>query len=304
MITRGTGDVFPAEASLSYVGDGFDRLTTVMLRDVSVRERLEAESRARVEAETTSRRIMLMLSYVAHEMGNPLNGLLGFAQLMASDTDHPLVPEQSRRLEHMLASGRILETLLRDVLDLGRFKTGHLLVDLIPVDAARSVADAVAAVSVQAGQSKVSLAVSPASPALRVIADAGRLHQCLLNLLTNAIKYNRSGGWVKIAVQRDEEGVTISVRDNGLGIDAAQREHLFEPFNRLGRQPAAAPGSGLGLVITRLLVGAMNGYLRVESEAGIGSCFSITLPGPSIDPIPGGAVSQAGATPRQPAEPR
>ena len=277
-MARANGACFPVEVSVSRVGEGIDRLTTVMLRDISDRERLEAESRSRIEAETASRTKTLMMSYIAHEMGNPLNGLLGFAQLMVADVGHPLAPEQAKRLEHIVASGRHLQGLMLDVMDLGRFETGELTIDLRPVDAARCVEDAAAAVSSLAGQAGVTLSSLPVSPSIRCAADADRLHQCLLNLLTNAIKYNRSGGWVRIEVKGDSEEVAIAVRDNGLGLDALQRQHLFEPFNRLGRQRAAAPGAGLGLVITRQLVEAMNGQLRVDSEPGLGSCFTIVLP--------------------------
>ena len=287
LMSRASGAGFPVEVSVSRVGEGTDRLTTLMLRDVGDRERLEAESRLRIEAETTSRTKTLMMSYIAHEMGNPLNGLLGFAQLMTTDVGYPLAPEQARRLEHIVTSGRHLEGLMRDVMDLGRFETGNLTIDLVPVDAAGCVEDAVEAVSAQAQLAGVTLSSLPVSASIRFAADADRLHQCLVNLLTNAIKYNRAAGWVRIEVKGDTEEVAIVVRDNGLGLDALQLRHLFEPFNRLGRQRAAAPGAGLGLVITRQLVEAMNGQLRVESVPGLGSCFTIvlrTVPGTAAPP--------------------
>jgi signal transduction histidine kinase len=167
---------------------------------------------------------------------------------------------------------------MRDVMDLGRFGSGKLTIDLRSVDVAACAQGAVAAVSAQAAQAGVTVSSLPVSPSLRVTADADRLRQCLLNLLTNAIKYGRSGGWARIEVAGDSQAVAISVRDNGLGMDDSQRQHLFEPFNRLGRQRAGAPGAGLGLVITRQLVEAMNGQLRVESGPGLGSCFTIVLP--------------------------
>ena len=280
-ITRANGECFPTEMSVSRVGEGTDCLTTVMLRDISDRERLEAESRSRIEAETASRTKTLMLSYIAHEMGNPLNGLLGFAQLMATDDSNPLPAVQEKRLAQILASGKHLEALMRDVMDIGRFETGKLSVELRPVNAARCAQDATEAVSALAEQAGVTLACLLASASVHCAADAGRLYQCLVNLLTNAIKYNRRGGWARIEVTGDSTEVAIAVRDNGFGLDAPQRQHLFEPFNRLGRQQAAAPGMGLGLVITRQLVEAMNGQLRVESAPGLGSCFTIALPGAS-----------------------
>jgi signal transduction histidine kinase len=135
-----------------------------------------------------------------------------------------------------------------------------------------------AAVSAQAEQAGVALSCAPAMPSPWILADADRLHQCLVNLLTNGVKYNRRGGTVRIDLQGDARQVVIAVRDNGLGMSPQQRERLFEPFNRLGRERAVMPGAGLGLVITRQLVEAMNGQLRVESEPDSGSCFMIVLP--------------------------
>jgi len=303
-ITRASGECFPTEMSVSCVGEGSDRLTTVMLRDISDRERLEAESRSRIEAETVSRTKTLMLSYIAHEMGNPLNGMLGFAQLMAADVSNHMPPVQAQRLTQILASGKHLEALMRDVMDLGRFETGKLTVELRPVNAVCCAQDATEAVSALAQQAGVTLTCLPMSAQAQCAADVGRLHQCLVNLLTNAIKYNRPGGWARIEVTSDPQELAIAVRDNGMGMDALQRQHLFEPFNRLGRQLAATPGAGLGLVITRQLVEAMNGQLRVESEPGQGSCFTIVLPvvlGPSedTDPHADDAASSERSDPRE-----
>jgi PAS domain S-box-containing protein len=279
-MARANGERFPVAMTASSIGDGPDRLTTVMLRDIGDQERLEAESRSRIEAETASRTKTLMMSYIAHEMGNPLNGLLGFAQLMEGDSNEPLSPAQARRLERIVASGRNLQGLMRDVMDIGRFETGNMTVEVQAVDANGCVEDVLAAVSAQAAQVGVTLSGAPAEPPLTILADKDRLHQCLVNLLTNAVKYNRPGGWARIELVAGSQHVDIAVRDNGLGLHASQLQRLFEPFNRLGREQAAMPGAGLGLVITRQLVQAMNGQLRVESVAGQGSCFTITLPRP------------------------
>jgi len=280
VIVRTNGEPLVAEMIVSSVGKGSEKLTTVLLRDVSDRERLEAETRSRIEAVTASRTKTLMLSYIAHEMGNPLNCMLGFAQLMATDANHPLSAVPAKRVEHILASGKHLEGLMRDVMDLGSFETGNLRVEMHPVNATRSAQDAVAAVSALAESAGVTLE-GVFETSVCCAADAARLHQCLVNLLTNAIKYNRRGGWVRVEVLGDSNEVAIAIRDNGFGLNQSQRQHLFEPFNRLGRQLAGAPGAGLGLVITRRLVEAMKGQLRVESEPKLGSCFSVVLRGVS-----------------------
>lgn len=277
-IKSANGDAVPVEMSVSKVGEGADRLTTVMLRDISDRERLEAESRSRIEAETASRTKTLMMSYIAHEMGNPLNGMLGFAQLMAADVEHPLSKPQAKRLEHIANSGRHLQYLMRDVTDFGQFEVGKLTIESRLVNAAGCAQQATEAVSALAEQAGVAVTCVLASASVYCVADAARLHQCLVNLLTNAIKYNRAGGWARIEVTGSSTEVAIAVRDNGLGMDALQRQHLFEPFNRLGRQLTAMPGAGLGLLITRQLVEAMNGQLQVVSEPGAGSCFTVVLP--------------------------
>jgi len=288
----------PAEASASRVGQGRHAVTTVILRDVSDRERLQSESMARVAAETANRTKSSMLSYIAHEMGNPLNGLLGMAGLMQRDTLDPLSDKQAARLAHILTSSRSLAVLMRDVLDVGRLEAGKLLVDLQPVDCARCIAEALAAVADMAAQAGVLLVPPPALPSIDAIADGARLQQCLANLLTNAIKYNRPLGKVWVELRCGLEEVAIRVCDNGLGLDETQRAHLFEPFNRLGRQQSATPGAGLGLMITQQLALAMNGRLEFESEAGLGSCFSIVLASAASDagsmPAPTGPASDAG----------
>jgi PAS domain S-box-containing protein len=277
-LSRGNGEHFLAEVSASRVGQDSELLTTVILRDVGDHERLEVELRSRIAAESASHTKTLMMSYIAHEIGNPLTCLLGFAEIMATDVEHPLAQEQVERLEHILASGQQLEALMGEVADLGKIEIDKLAIDVQPVDVAVCVTAAAAAVLALAQRANVTLSSLAVSPSLRVNADAERLHQCLLNLLTNAIKYNRPGGWARIEARGGPNEVAIAVSDNGIGMDATQRRHLFEPFNRLGRQQVAS-GSGLGLVITRQLVEAMHGQLRVDSEPSQGSCFTITLPG-------------------------
>jgi signal transduction histidine kinase len=275
---RADGVVVAAEASASRIGEGPTRLTTLMLRDVGDRERLEEAARARIEAESASRTKTLMMTYIAHEMGNPLNGLLGFAQLMVDDHEHPIPAVQARRLDHVVTSGRRLEALMRDVLDLGRFEVGNLTMLLAPTDLARCVDAAMAAVSEQGRLCGVTLSSSLGGRPILASVDADRIHQCLLNLLTNAIKYNRAGGWARVDVESAAGEARIVVVDNGQGMDARQLQHLFEPFNRLGRQAEATPGAGMGLLITRQLVTAMQGRLRVESEPGCGSRFIMEFP--------------------------
>jgi signal transduction histidine kinase len=218
-----------------------------------------------------------MLSYLAHEIGNPLNAIVGFTQLMQADAANPLPPPQAQRLQHVADAGAHLRALMRDVLDLQRLESGRFDVQLRaldPVDVSRRAVDAIAAEAATAGV-QVSMRIAPGVPALR--ADETRLHQCLLNLLGNAVKYNRAGGRVEIDVSPAGAEVALAVRDDGPGLSRDEQSHLFEPFNRLGRGGGTA-GAGIGLVLTRLLAGAMDGRVTVESEPGRGSCFTLWLP--------------------------
>lgn len=266
------------EVGVSVVGEGRYGLTTVMLRDVSVRERLLAETGARAEAEATSRAKSQMLSYMAHEIGNPLNGMLGFAQLMEIDDAHPLPVAQVERLKHILTSGRHLQALMRDVMDLGAFEAGKLKVDLRTVDAMQVVAIVAAEVSALAERAGVALVIVPTPVALCVTADAERLHQCLTNILSNAIKYSRKNCRVEVILGEEPGWVSFAVRDNGIGMNSEQLDQLFQPFNRLGRHGSKVAGAGLGLAITRQFIEAMNGRILVDSVASQGSRFTLLLP--------------------------
>jgi len=279
-LSRPDGAAVPLEVSVSRVGCGLLELTTLVLRDLSVREQLEAESRARAVAEATSRTRAMMQAYIAHEMGNPLNGMLGCAQLLQADEQSPLTAAQARRVEMIRAGGEQLKALMRDLVDLEHQERGQVGVEIAPVDVVAVADRSLRAVSSLAEQGEVELRKGPCSEGLRVMADAQRLQQCLVNLLSNAVKYNRKGGFVELTISPDRQAglVKIRVRDEGLGMDAAQCEHLFEPFNRLGREHSSTPGTGLGLVVTQQLVAAMGGRIEVTSRIDEGSCFSITLP--------------------------
>jgi signal transduction histidine kinase len=126
----------------------------------------------------------------------------------------------------------------------------------------------------------VALDAEPSMDDLEVLAwaDPERTREILNNLVSNAVKYNRPGGWVRLVVTHDDQLVIIEVRDNGQGMDGEQLSHVFEPFNRLGAEKTRVPGYGLGLTIARTLAAAMGGDLTVQSQQGVGSSFFLTLP--------------------------
>lgn len=243
------------------------------------------EARAqRAAAESASQAKSAFLSRMSHELRTPLNAVLGFAQVMELDQGHPLPAAQRTRLEAIQQAGWHLLDMIDDVLDISRLDAGQVKLDTRPVAVAEALKAVGTLVETQARQQRVTLTWPSQLAADCVVqADPTRLRQILTNLLSNAIKYNRRGGTVRIEVQvvRPAAGaarVEIAVTDTGMGMSDAQQAQLFQPFNRLGRESLVPDGTGIGLVITRHLAQLMGGELRVRSEEGRGSTFTLSLP--------------------------
>ena len=222
------------------------------------------------------------LSRMSHELRTPLNAILGFAQLLKMSTAEPLGAEQWERVDVLERAGRHLLALVNDVLDLSRIEAGHMALH-IGAMGVRGVFDEVHSLVVSTAHAhRVTLhrPIWPDLPEgpLTVRADMLRLQQVLVNLMTNAIKYNRPGGDVWLAASLVGNEVCLSVRDNGHGMTPEQQAHLFEPFNRLGAETSDIDGSGIGMVIVQRLVQLMGGRLSLRSAPGEGTEVSVFLP--------------------------
>jgi PAS domain S-box-containing protein len=218
------------------------------------------------------------LARVSHEMRTPLNAVLGFAQLMqlsavAADPD-----KASSYAGQIRAAGEHLLGLVSDLLDLNQAADGQLRLDLRPLALGRAVEEVLALVGSAAAAQEVTV-VSDVPATLRAMADEQRLRQVLLNLVSNAVKYNRPGGSVRIEARPDDAGsIVLTVQDSGPGMTAAQMDRLFQPFDRLGAERTRVPGTGLGLVISRGLIQAMGGSLVLESTPQVGTRALLTIP--------------------------
>ena len=247
-----------------------------VIKDVSARlhqAQLELEIAA---AERSAAARMEFLSRLSHELRTPLNAVLGFSELMLLDQADALSPNQQRRVQLIGGAGRHLLRLVDDVLDISSIDSGHFSVERRPTPLAPVLASAAALVAseVQAHDIQLALEAPPAS--LSVLADEQRLGQVLANLLSNACKYNRYGGRVRVRTEVQGDEVQIAIEDQGQGLDAAEQAQLFQPFKRL---PATAHlgGTGLGLSIVKLLMEQMGGTVSVSSQPGMGSVFTLTL---------------------------
>jgi signal transduction histidine kinase len=229
---------------------------------------------ARDEAERANAAKDEFLSRISHELRTPLNAVLGFAELLAIDENRP---EQRAALDQILASGHHLLDLVEDVLDVSRMSSGSLAIAVSEVPLSVAVARAVGAVRPLCTERGVQISVSPMAPRLTVLADPGRLHQVLVHLLTNAIVYNRPDGSVWVSGAHEETGVALQIRDDGVGIAAAQLERVFDVFERAGAERTQVAGSGIGLTLSKMLVETMNGAITIDSSVGLGTTVTVEL---------------------------
>ena len=258
--------------------DGSSRRIVGTHTDITRQKQAEQAVRDKQAAELASQAKSEFLSRMSHEMRTPLNAVIGFAQLL----NRPEPQDAGRVAQfstHIVQAGGHLLALVNDVLDLQQVEEGHLSlqIDALPLRAA--VEEAIELMRPQAAQRGIAVS-NEVDAELVVRADAKRLRQVLLNLLSNGIKYNREGGRLRCRTEAggaDGFGVLV-VEDHGQGLAPAELARLFQPFERLGRETSAVEGTGLGLVISRRLVEEMSGQLTLASRPGHGTQARLVLP--------------------------
>jgi signal transduction histidine kinase/CheY-like chemotaxis protein len=237
----------------------------------------EAVRRAKEEAERANEAKSRFLSHMSHELRTPLAAIMGFAELLHRDEK-----DEKRRSwsGFVLDGGRHLLAIVNELLEVSRIEAGKMMLTKEPVDTERAVNDVLDLVAPLGAERGIKLERVPGKRVERAaLADPMRLKQVLLNLVANAIKYNGEGGSVSLEVEQSApDTVRISVTDTGKGMTPEQLEQLFTPFERLGAEHGTTAGSGLGLVVTKGLVEAMDGRISVASEVGAGTTFTIELP--------------------------
>lgn len=289
-----TAQVWSDRASIAaYVSSALLLVAMATLfRTYLLTEAARRESRlAQLQAERLNLAKSGFLSRVSHELRTPLNAILGFGQLLERDL---IEPTELETLAQMLTAGRHLLAIVDDLLDLSRMEGGGLRLSLEPVQLAEVLAQAKSLISPAAKAAAVGIRQRPVSVELHVLADRQRLIQVLLNLFSNAVKYNRRGGNVVIAAGREDSGmVRIEVADSGSGIPSDAIPRLFTPFERLDAASRGIEGTGLGLALARGLVESMGGTLELTSETGVGTTVAFTLPQASA---PAALIAGAAAT--------
>ena len=251
-----------------------------LVKEAESRERAAAAERvARERAETADRAKSAFLATVSHELRTPLNAVIGFSELIEQEAFGPISPRYQEYSAIIVKSGRHLLKIINDILDLAKLQSGRTELWLEPLDAAASIAEAVKLLENRAAEKGVRLrqATDPDLPG--ITADSTRLHQVLINLISNAIKFTPAGGKVEVIARRAAAGITIEVVDTGIGISPEDLPKALEPFGQVeNAMTRTYEGTGLGLPLTKNLVELHGGTFEIDSAPGRGTRVSITFP--------------------------
>jgi len=232
---------------------------------------------ARSTADKANQAKSEFLSSMSHELRSPLNAILGFAQLMDSGLPPPTA-SQKGSIEQILKAGWYLLELINEILDLALIESGKLSMSMEPVSLQEVLRDCQTMIEPQANQRGIQMRFPKFKAPCYIQADRTRVKQVFVNLLTNAIKYNRSEGSLDVTFRpAGKTRMHVSVRDTGQGLSAKKLAQLFQPFNRLGQEESTEEGTGIGLVVSKRLVELMGGAIGAHSTVGVGSDFWIEL---------------------------
>ena len=270
----GTDEVSRVQQFMSAVVAALDRVRL-----------LERIKQANVRLDEANRHKSVFLASMSHELRTPLNAILGFSELLIDSNNGQFPPATRKRfLEQIHSSGKHLLGLINDILDLSKIEAGQMELRLQTFTLAEVVNQVTSTVEPLAGQKKIELRIGEAAGG-DITADPSKVKQMLLNLVSNAVKFTPEGGVVSIGAHRLENSVELSVTDTGIGIAKEDQDRVFEEFQQVdsgvGRMQQ---GTGLGLTLTRRFATLHGGDVRVESEPGKGSVFTISLPIAAIYP--------------------
>lgn len=305
-VIKKDGSTVPLEVAASAIYDAEGRVIgrQEIARDLTERRRLEEEVRERKRLEEINQFKSQFLANMSHELRTPLNSVIGFSEILQDPRFGPLTEKQVRFANNILLSGRHLLALIEDILDLAKIEAGKMRLHLAPFEVARAISEACSIIQHQADAKQQSLTTTVDPAAGFCIADHQRLHQILLNLLHNAIKFTPDGGQITVSARRardperevrgvpdttsplapstshSSDFIEIAVIDTGIGVSQNDLPRLFREFEQL--EPFDTKnheGTGLGLALCRRLVELHGGKIWASSAGeGRGSTFTFTIP--------------------------
>ena len=238
---------------------------------------LEIEDKSR-QLEVASQHKSEFLANMSHELRTPLNAIIGFSEVLGERMFGELNEKQEEYLKDIHASGQHLLSLINDILDLSKIEAGRMELELTDFDLPTAIDNALTLVRERAGRRGVALHQAADEGLGQIRADERKIKQVLLNLLSNAIKFTPDGGRIDVRARAVDGSAEVSVSDTGVGIAPEDQEAIFEEFRQVGTAAKKVEGTGLGLALSRKFVELHGGRIWVESQVGIGSTFTFTIP--------------------------
>jgi signal transduction histidine kinase/AmiR/NasT family two-component response regulator len=265
---------------------------SLVLAQALLSDRAAELTTARDAAVKATRAKNTFLSSTSHELRTPLNSILGFAQLLEMSE---LSAEDSDGVGRILGAGRHLLALINELIDIARIESGDLSLSLEPVLIGPLIEESCQLMTPIAAEHSIRIFQECAHPALAAHADKQRLSQVLVNLISNAVKYNHRGGSITISCRAEgTDQAVIVVSDTGPGLSPENIERIFVPFERLGAEQTAVEGTGIGLPLARALTEAMHGHLTASSFPGQGAAFTVSIPrAPDLALVPAPGLAPA-----------
>jgi len=263
----------PTVRAADEIGRVADSLTRAEELLVSHRSSLMT---ARDQALTATQAKTAFLSNTSHELRTPLNSVLGFTQLLEMSD---LSDEDRDSVGRILGAGRHLLALINELIDIARIESGELSLSVEPVSVLPLIEETSRLLAPLAAGRSIAIVQDSAHQGLAANADRLRFSQILMNLISNAVKYNHSGGTITITSREEGAGqVSVTVSDTGPGIAQDDLDRIFIPFERLGAELTPIEGTGIGLPLAKALTETMGGRLSASSVVGEGSAFTVSLP--------------------------